>query len=59
MIDSRFSQVKWDCDAILIKEEETDIEQSVSPLGKRKTRENEDTAIVDYINDLRVLESGL
>ena len=59
MIDSRFSQVKWDCEAILIKEEPTEKDQSVSLLGKRKTRENEDTAIVDYINELRFLESGL
>ena len=47
MIDSRFSQVKWDCEAILVKEESTDIDQTVSLLGKRKSRENEDTAIVD------------
>ena len=47
MIDSRFSQVKWDCEAILIKEESTDIDESVSLLGKRKTRDNEDTAILD------------
>ena len=47
MIDSRFSQVKWDCEAILIKEDSAEKDESVSLLGKRKTRENEDTAIVD------------